>query len=59
MTIEQIGRELLQIENDEDWKKLPKDVRAMPVYYRRTETGIEVWPMWPRYVINPVIRVLP
>ena len=59
MIIEQAGRKLLQIEDRETWDKLPKNVRALPVYYFRTETGIELWPMWNDYLVNPTIRVEP
>jgi len=56
LRLEPDGRALIQIE---EWDKLPKDVRALPVYYRRTATGIDVWPMWPDHLIYPVIRVSP
>jgi hypothetical protein len=59
MIIEQTGRRLLQIEDRQEWDKLPKDIRALPVYYFRTEVGIELWPMWHDYLINPDIRVSP
>ena len=59
MIIEQAGRKLLQIEDEAEWEKLPKSVRAFPVYYRRTATGIDIWPMWPDYLVNPTIRVEP
>lgn len=59
MILEQAGRRLLQIDDDAEWEKLPKNVRALPVYYRRTATGIELWPMWPEHLINPEIRVSP
>jgi len=59
MLIEQDGRKLVRIDDDEFWDELPKDLRALPVYYRRTATGIEVWPVWPDYIENPSIRVTP
>lgn len=59
MIVEQVGRQLLQIEDPEEWEKLPKGLRALPVYYRRTATGIELWPMWPDYLTHPEIRVTP
>ena len=59
MIIEQAGRRLIQIEHDDEWEKLPKGVKAPPVYYRRTATGIELWPMWPDYVVYPDIWVTP
>ncbi len=48
---EQPGRKLVQI-SDADWERLPKDLTGLPVYYRRTATGIE-W--WPRYSTEPEI----
>jgi hypothetical protein len=59
MIIEQDGRRLLQITDKAEWDRLPKDVRAMPVYYWRTATGIDLWPMWPDYLEQPTIRVSP
>lgn len=59
MIIEQDGRRLLQIVDDDEWQKLPKDMRAMPVYFRKTPTGIDVWPMWPDHFEYPDIRVSP
>lgn len=59
MIIEQTGRKLLLIDDEKEWEKLPKDVRALPVYYRRTATGIDLWPMWPDYLIYPEVRVSP
>ena len=59
MIVEQVGRKLLLIESSEEWDKLPKDVRALPVCYRRTVTGIDLWPMWADYVVCPDIRVSP
>jgi hypothetical protein len=59
MIIEQGGRRLLLIEDEKEWDRLPKDVRALPVYYRFTATGIDLWPMWPKYMTNPEIRVSP
>lgn len=59
MIVEQAGRRLLLVEDDEQWQRLPKDVRAVPVYYRRTATGIDLWPMWPDHLINPEVRVSP
>lgn len=59
MILEQAGRRLLLIESDEEWEKLPKGVRALPVYYRRTKTGIDLWPMWPDHVAYPTIRIEP
>lgn len=53
------GRKLLLIESDDEWNKLPKDVRALPIYYRRTLTGIDLWPMWPDHFVYPDIRVSP
>lgn len=63
-TYEQFGRKLIKIESEEEWNKLPKDVRAQPVYYRITDTGIDLWPMWHNYCDNwdnfhPEIRVSP
>lgn len=59
MYIQQSGRQLIQIENKEEWDKLPKDIRAVPVYFFRTATGIELWPMWPDHLLYPTIRVEP
>lgn len=59
MIVEQPGRVLLQIEDEQTWDRLPKDARALPVYYKRTPLGIELWPMWPDYMVNPSIRVTP
>lgn len=59
MIIEQAGRKLLLIESQEEWDVLPKDVRALPVYYRLTPTGIDLWPMWPDYMVHPEGRVSP
>lgn len=59
MIIEQMGRCLLLIEDQDTWDKFPKDVKAVPVYYRRTATGIDLWPMWPDHLIYPEIRVSP
>jgi hypothetical protein len=52
-------RRLVQIESDEEWEKLPKTVRAPPVYFRKTANGIELWPTWPDYVTNPNVMVAP
>jgi hypothetical protein len=57
--IERAGRQLIQIESEEEWDKLPKDVRALPVYFRKTATGIDLWPMYPDYYPYPSIRVEP
>ena len=59
MEINDSSRKLLIIEDDEFWDKLPKDIRANPVYCRRTKTGYEFWPMWPEYTLYPTIRVSP
>lgn len=59
MIIEQAGRRLIQIESAEEWEKLPKDIRGLPVYYRRTPTGVDLWPMWEDYMIDPELRVSP
>jgi len=59
MMIEQDGRKLLLIEDDAEWDKFPKEFRALPVYYRRTKTGIDLWPMWPDHVAYPTIRIEP
>jgi hypothetical protein len=40
-----MSRELLEV-SDETWDRLPKDVRGNPVFFRRTEAGIELWPQW-------------
>lgn len=59
MEINDSTRKLIQIEDDDFWESLPKDIRALPVYYRRTKTGIDLWPMWVECMINPTIRVFP
>lgn len=59
MIIEQTGRVLIQIEDDAVWDKLPKDIKALPVYYRRTPFGIDLWPMWPDHYCYPTIRLAP
>ncbi len=52
-------RKLIQIGNRDEWDKLPKGIRATPVYFFKTDTGIELWPMWADHVAYPTIQVSP
>lgn len=53
-------RGLIQVNDEEFWERLPKNVRAFPVYFRRTiDERIEFWPNWPEHVVNFYIGVRP
>ena len=66
MIIEQAGRQLIKIEDEAYWDSLPKELKGIPVYYRFTKTGIDLWPMWNTFYqdddykdFQPSIRVSP
>jgi hypothetical protein len=57
---EQPGRKLYQIDDMAFWDKLPKELTGLPVYFRITKTGIELWPryqqepqIWPSIWVSP------
>lgn len=51
-------RKLIRLD-DPLWEKLPKDIKGLPVYFRKTATGVEMWPMWEDGIILPDIGVRP
>ncbi len=43
-TVEIGGREIIEIEDDDEWAKLPKDFQGPVVYYHVADDVLMFWP---------------